>query len=64
MSKTDGTFTDLDSSSSAYWNVRRLPGMIALGLSIETNGDIDVAFDATTARQIATALLVALSDEE
>lgn len=64
MTKASGTFTDLESTSPAYWSVRRFPGMVALGLSVETNGDIDIAFDPVTAREVATALLVALSDEE
>lgn len=60
---SSGTFIDLDSTSSAYWSVRRLPDMIALGLSIEANGDIDVAFDRSTAKAIAVALIAASEDD-
>lgn len=63
MTKTSGTFTDRESLSPAYWSVRNVDGVIAVGLSVESNGDIDVGMDASTARAIATALLVMAADE-
>ncbi len=63
MTKTSGTFTDRESQSPAYWSVRYLDGIIAVGLSVESNGDIDIGMDAATARALATALLVMAAEE-
>lgn len=64
MTKTSGTFTDLESSTQAYWAVRPFPEVVTLFISLESSSDVEVSLDVKTAREIATALLVALSDVE
>ena len=63
MTKTSGTFIDREAQSTAYWSVRNVDGVIALGLSVESNGDIDIGMDASTARALATALLVMAAED-
>lgn len=63
MTKTSGTFIDREAQSPAYWSVRNVDGVIALGLSVESNGDIDIGMDASTARALATALLVMAAED-
>jgi hypothetical protein len=63
MTKTSGTFIDREAQSPAYWSVRNVDGVIALGLGVESNGDIDIGMDAATARALATALLVMAAED-
>jgi hypothetical protein len=63
MTKTSGTFIDREAKSPAYWSVRNVDGVIALGFSVESNGDIDIGMDASTARALATALLVMAAED-
>ena len=63
MIKTSGTFTDQEAQVPAYWSVRKVDGIIAVALSVESDGDIDVGMDASTARALATALLVVAAEE-
>ncbi len=52
-----GTFVDAEAGDDAYWNVRATPIGIALALSLESDGDVQVVVDQATARLIAEALL-------
>ena len=55
-----GTFRDLADNDGAYWSVRRFPDRVAVFLSLESDGDVDVMMDDQTARDFATALLWAI----
>ena len=49
-------FIDRESGERAYASVRADLGVIALGLSLLSNGDVDVALGPDEARQLSAAL--------
>lgn len=57
MHDSDGfQFTDLDSGDVAWAFVRAREGIIALGLGVKHNGDLDVAFQIEDCKRLIKAL--------
>jgi hypothetical protein len=53
-------FTDLDSHDEVLAIIRANPGIVALALSLKTDGDLEVFFDEKTAQELVDALSTAL----
>ena len=59
--QSSGTFVDGDSGDEGYWNVRVGQSGVGLTLSLASDGDIEVFLDEATVREIASALISAVS---
>jgi hypothetical protein len=53
-------FADPDSHDEALAIIRANPGIVALALSLKTDGDLEVFFDEKTAQELIDALSTAL----
>jgi hypothetical protein len=54
-------FMDADSGDQAFAIVRAQPGLVALGLSLQSDGDLEVVFGAEECKQLISALHEALN---
>lgn len=54
-------FVDADSGDQAFAFVRAQAGLVGLSLSLEHNGDLDVALRAEECKQLIRALEIALN---
>ncbi len=65
MQNIDGfLFTDLDSEDEAWVSVRARERIIALGLGVKHNGDLDVAFQREDCKRLVKALEDAIKRAE
>jgi hypothetical protein len=53
-------FVDLESSSAAFIDIRRMDDGLAIGFGVEANGDLDLYVSDADARKIADAILAGL----
>ena len=53
-------FTDLETGSDAQLIVRRADGSLALGFTVEANGDLDLSVSPSDARRLAEAIIAAI----
>jgi hypothetical protein len=52
-----GTFADLETNDDAYWNVRSTSIRIALAVSLQSDGDVQVVLDRDAASTIGHSAL-------